>query len=468
MRIAWFSSILTSALLRSSEFSRTVLKYVPKDWDVEVFVDDVDLEELKEKRLYDFKVFHYLRAYLRDKENPFDVFIYQLEDNELCSFCLQSLRVYGGISYMHDISFNRIEMGYYKEDTTGDRLNEKMEELYGKNSVKLGDVLTKGWPIEAYDRIYPSGREDWSNNTAIILFERRLIEIIKDKVGAEVIASTNFSLEPYGEEKIESSRERVREKLNLGEEEFIVTFSGERPVEDRILETILGFKKFLVRFLNDNNDSKYQLARLLWVVNSSEGLKVSKDIIKELREKKDKVVDYIILLRVTSVSELKDILLSSDSFVGLHSHEFHGVLLCSYLSLSFGVPCVLSGIEDDTTFPINVLSSINIASDESEALSNELYKLATSSKYHSFIKKNSLDFAKNYSSPLFVIKDLESVFSEYMTRIKVDRKKRFLKYKEEEKRYTEALKGEVSKDILGVQKRMFEKAFLDFHWEDGE
>lgn len=97
-RIAWFSPLNCSDTPSQSSaafFSDQVLPHLKNEFEIELFHDSF----LQYK---DFKSAHFLSAFKRHKEIPFDIFFYQLEDSRATAFIRAHLALIPGVVLFHD------------------------------------------------------------------------------------------------------------------------------------------------------------------------------------------------------------------------------------------------------------------------------------------------------------------------------------------------------------------------------
>lgn len=103
LRIAWFSDLsFDRAESLSTYCSRLLLPEIIKLHEVEVFSDQAWLD--KPSSVFDCApVYHYLTAYKRHAERPFDIFFYQLEDGRAARFVRGHIGLVPGVVWVHDL-----------------------------------------------------------------------------------------------------------------------------------------------------------------------------------------------------------------------------------------------------------------------------------------------------------------------------------------------------------------------------
>ena len=98
MRIAWFSPLNCGAIPGesvSAYVSDQLLPLLKDEFEIELFHDSfLDYRG--------FRCAHFLSAYRRHQENPFDCFFYQLEDSRVCAFVRAQLALMPGVILFHD------------------------------------------------------------------------------------------------------------------------------------------------------------------------------------------------------------------------------------------------------------------------------------------------------------------------------------------------------------------------------
>ncbi len=106
-RIAWFSPIHKSSFSRSAILSAEVVPLLLKRcWDVELFLDDrgyksrADIESEYPELVG--RTYSYLRAFERDRVQPFDAMIYHLEDAEDVRYSQIALGMAPNWAVLHD------------------------------------------------------------------------------------------------------------------------------------------------------------------------------------------------------------------------------------------------------------------------------------------------------------------------------------------------------------------------------
>jgi hypothetical protein len=105
LRIAWFSDLSIGRPESLSTYTtRMLLPELAKQHEIEIFSDQVNLSS--DNCYVGLEVKHYLNAYKRHREQPFDLFFYQLEDSRACRFIRGHIGLVPGVVWVHDLFCN--------------------------------------------------------------------------------------------------------------------------------------------------------------------------------------------------------------------------------------------------------------------------------------------------------------------------------------------------------------------------
>lgn len=103
LRVAWFSPLNLSARSTSASVSAyasdLLLPELTKSLDIEIFHNSFDTGT-------EYQSYHYLSAYRRHRDNPFDVFFYQVEDQKSSNFIRVHMGLMPGMVWFHDLIFS--------------------------------------------------------------------------------------------------------------------------------------------------------------------------------------------------------------------------------------------------------------------------------------------------------------------------------------------------------------------------
>ena len=95
LKIAFFTPLKGNS--KSFYFSSSILPYLKEFADIDIFTDKDDV-----KNFCDLNVFNYLTSFIHDKEKHYDIFFYQVEDDESTNFCRVHLALKPGVVLFHD------------------------------------------------------------------------------------------------------------------------------------------------------------------------------------------------------------------------------------------------------------------------------------------------------------------------------------------------------------------------------
>jgi len=100
-RIAWFSPLpggSTPVGSKASYTSACLLPFICESFEVELFHNEF-------RRYQNYPTHHYLSAFERHQQQPFDLFLYQVEDLPCANFVRAHLGLIPGVVWFHDLLF---------------------------------------------------------------------------------------------------------------------------------------------------------------------------------------------------------------------------------------------------------------------------------------------------------------------------------------------------------------------------
>ncbi len=101
LRVAWFTDTGSSGIETVSAYSSALLlPELARHHDVEVFTDTTAVSS------FGLQSSHYLTAHRKHQRAPFDIFFYQLEDSKECRFVRGHIGLVPGITWLHDLFYN--------------------------------------------------------------------------------------------------------------------------------------------------------------------------------------------------------------------------------------------------------------------------------------------------------------------------------------------------------------------------
>jgi hypothetical protein len=101
LRVAWFTDTGSSGIETVSAYSSALLlPELARYHDVDVFTDSTASVN------FGLQSSHYLTAHRKHQRAPFDIFFYQLEDSKACRFIRGHIGLVPGITWLHDLFYN--------------------------------------------------------------------------------------------------------------------------------------------------------------------------------------------------------------------------------------------------------------------------------------------------------------------------------------------------------------------------
>lgn len=95
LKIAFFTPVICGT--KSYCFSSSVLPFLKEQADVDIFSDNKNISTF-----CSLNVYHYLTAFILDKEKKYDIFFYQIENHNDTNFCRIHLALKPGVVFFHD------------------------------------------------------------------------------------------------------------------------------------------------------------------------------------------------------------------------------------------------------------------------------------------------------------------------------------------------------------------------------
>jgi glycosyltransferase involved in cell wall biosynthesis len=302
-RIAWFVDSATTQTL-SSYCSELLLPLLSSRFDIELFTDAVCLDARE------LPVHHYLTAYRRHHEAPFDLFFYQLEDGKPGRFARTHLGLLPGIVWVHDL---------YLQDHGPEGLYtspwERTVAQFRDSEVPFFERACAPhqlWP-RACREVSLAPVLLFSSRWAMRDFSTFISERIEPYPGGQRVEFLPVPVTVEGE----ASRRLNSSVLRLAS-------IGTVNVEDRAYKILPALREAICE------------CHLTWLVDSHEVLR-ARELIEEFS-----VRERVTLVEGRTVQRWREILGTSD--VALHMHRSPFGHLAPYLqfSLAAGIPVVVS------------------------------------------------------------------------------------------------------------------------------
>lgn len=412
-RIAWFSSITSKEVMKTAICTRELFALTPEKFDIELFVGDADYKEITKPvfehyRVGHIPVWHYLHAYIRDLIKPFDLWIFQLEDNARCGFVLDSLRVYNGICWFHDWCTNRIECARVEHHTTGHDLNRDMTRVFGESSARLGDVLARGWPIDVYDVVYPRGGDVVSAADVRVLSGEGAYTAFLQNFPNVPHCSAEFPIAVIPADEVTAGRRRARKQLGYHDNDFVVGFSGSHVLYDNMWNCIEAFRVFAERVKTELVGGRaLRNVRFVWLVTSPSMQERALEIMRTVD-----CLEQFKCVVMQDVSGFERYLCGLDLHCVLHANERHGEPVSTYMAMSRGVPCIVADGFRNRAFPDGVVARVPLGLNDVKFLSDLLWELYCSPDVLMSMSEHGKGFVETVCDPKLVWMDLEKIIAD--------------------------------------------------------
>lgn len=428
-RIAWFSPIFSAVLSRAVEYTRAVLENLPEDWELELFVGDEDYRRLLEESALEgdsqpssciylgVPVYHYLHAFLRDKERSFSAAVYQLENLPECAFVAQMGHLFPGVTVFHDLTFGNIDDVLLSHASTGEALNRKISEEHGEGAVPLGDWRERGWSTEVIERNYPQGTGLFYRANLAAVFDDRSSGYLEDLQISAPVAQISFPL---------SCREAVYWQATGKEKRFRVVYAGKNLFEDRIFTFFAGISRLLA-------DCPGSDLEVVWLVDSEKSRLACEKRLRSLGEEFPGLERFVRILQFATKEELYEELLQASCFVGIKFDLLRALPLPLIAALRLGVPSIVTDFGPGGEIADGAVLKVPPGIAEEKFVVQCLKALMNSPELSRSLSLAARDYADSLLSVSAAMSDLDAVFrlhDEYLEesmsnyRMKLDHLKR--------------------------------------------
>lgn len=199
LRIAFFSDLTGSDSL-SSHCSRLLLPRLNQRLAIEAFSDSFA------SQVHGVPHHHYLKAYQRHRDEPFDLFFYQLEDGRRSRFVRSSIGIVPGVTWFHDLFF--LDLG--PEATHTSPWEHSIKQFYD-SSLPFADRSVAPhqlWP-RAYRELSLSPLNLFTSQWALTESQTMLSNRIEGELGAHASECLKVPIE-LGEQAPLPSRSTLR------------------------------------------------------------------------------------------------------------------------------------------------------------------------------------------------------------------------------------------------------------------
>lgn len=318
LRIAFFSDLTGSDSL-SSHCSRLLLPRLNQRLAIEAFSDSFASE------VHGVPHHHYLNAYQRHRDEPFDLFFYQLEDGKRSRFVRSSIGIMPGVTWFHDLFF--LDLG--PEATHTSPWETSIKQFYD-SSLPFADRSVAPhqlWP-RAYRELSLSPLNLFSSQWARTESQTMLSSRIEGELGAHASECLNVPIE-VGEQTPLPSRSTLRIVALCG--------TGLESRAHKLLAALQGLS---------------HPWHLTWVVEGGD-LGAAEMLLREFE-----ATDQVTLATGSSPAEWSKLLASAHVAVHLRTSCFGHLAPHLQLSLASGRLTVVSDMAQGEDLPQNVACKV--------------------------------------------------------------------------------------------------------------
>lgn len=301
-KIAWISPLAPQGALSCAEFSLATLPTLAEQFDIECFVDDLDLEHAS----IDLPCFHYHRLFERSRAQNFTAYIFQLENSLRCQFVRLCAQVYPGITYLHDTAFNQLYYGLYQFTTAPTELNSLVQKEFGKQAPCIGDFHVRRWSYEVFNRQYACGSTDLLKLSHVAVFRRDHLKQLQ-----AYNSSLSAKLSHYPLQTISNIDRETKRRSNSNTTARIV-FTGENYLADRCHSFLAACSALKAK----RNEIEFY-----WCHRSEKKHTAAREYCSRF-EQTNNAKNIDVQHRVVTNAELRELLLSKNSiFVSLRTDQ---------------------------------------------------------------------------------------------------------------------------------------------------
>ncbi len=366
LRVAWFSPLNlgsepTQSL--SAYVSDALLPFIGKRCEVELFHNGFISHP-------DFPTYHYLRAFERHREKPYDIFFYQVEDGQVSHFTRFHLGLVPGIVLFHDL--------FVTDSGAVPLYVSPWEETVKKFHDPLRSWPTRDQKFEhrapiLYRECGLSGIPIFSNERAHSEYKRNITEKLGD-------ASQASYYLPYPACRGESLSQRSSEV-------FTLALCGSPRIEHRAHKVLNALSKLSAPFT------------LLWLIGNDEASQ-AEALLKEF------CITSCELITGRSPEKWSSVVARADCALHPLFSAFGqpGPYLAT--SLTAGVPSLVTNFGAAEYLPDSVVFKIQPGENESFEILSVIEKLSKSRPR----LKLAAEFAQEHFNPTIVAHELSLIF----------------------------------------------------------
>jgi len=331
LRIAWFSELAAPGAASVSAYcSRMLLPKLAQQHSIEVFSESAD-----GRGVDGIPQYHYLNAYRRHRENPFDIFFYQLEDSKSSRFIRAHIGLMPGVTWFHDFFFHDLgpEACHTSPWETTIRQFHDPSIPFADRSVAPHQLWPRGYREASLSPVTLFSSA-WARNEFSTMVSNR-IESFDGGHLAEVLSIP-----------VEEFRKPKRGASGL----WRIASASLAGIEGRSHKLLPALKQLKVPW------------QLTWMVNESER-GTALDVAREFG-----LEDRIELISPRTCESWERIVQASDLALHLHTSPFGHLTPYVQISLATGTPTAVSYAAQGEDFPADVVFHVEPGLHESTQL----------------------------------------------------------------------------------------------------
>ena len=313
LRVAWFTDSGNSGVeTLSAHVSSLLAPEVARYHDVEVFTDTTVPNN------FGLPSSHYLTAYRQHQQKPFDIFFYQLEDSKACRFVRAHCGLIPGVTWFHDLFYQDLGPEAFHTSPW-----ETSVAQYHDPSVRFYDRS------KAPHQLWPRAYRETSISAAVLFSSPWAWSEYKRMVSARVEGL---------------SGEHPTEVLSIP---MPVTRRAERTSADTLriaAASVVGIEGRMHKVLPSLRGLSVPW-KLTWMVSAEEEF-AARSLVQEFG-----VLDSVVIRVGKTIRNWEDILDTTDVALQLHVSVFGHLAPFAQMSLSQGIPTVVSRAGQGEDFP---------------------------------------------------------------------------------------------------------------------
>jgi hypothetical protein len=283
-----------------------------RDHDVEIFTDTTASTN------FGLQSSHYLTAHRKHQRTPFDIFFYQLEDSKACRFIRGHIGLVPGITWLHDLFYNDLGPEAFHTspwETTIAQYHDPSVAFYDRSKA----------PHQLWPRAYRETSlspvvlfsSPWARNEYRRMVSARL-EGLSEEHPAEVL--------PIPVKAPRQIPARVGDMLRLAS----ASVTG---IEGRMHKVLPALRTLSSPW------------KLTWMIGSEE-VRAAEELVEEFG-----LSSSVRIVAGRTAESWRSILVESDVALHLHASVFGRLAPFAQISLSMGVPTVVSLAAQGEDFP---------------------------------------------------------------------------------------------------------------------